>query len=67
MTFDEVLAEAKARWPDKRARTCLVEKYQCTPLYIDHILSGNKRMPYWMLVELGFEKVVEVTYRRKEA
>ena len=67
MTLDEVLHEAKARWKNRADRNTLVEKYRCTPLYIDHILSGNKRMPRWMLVELGYEKVVEVTYRKKAA
>lgn len=66
MTIDEVLDEAKARWSTPPARERLIQKYKCTPLYIAHILTGNKKMPRWMISELGYERVVEVTYRKRE-
>lgn len=65
MTFNEVLAKAQARWATEHAKQALLERYRCTPRYLYQILSGNKRMPGWMLTELGVEKVKVVEYRRR--
>lgn len=65
MTLKEVLADAQAKWPTQESRGMLLDKYRCTPNYIYQILTGNKRIPGWMLTELGIEKVKVVEYRRR--
>lgn len=65
MTLKEVLFAAQSKWPTSQSRAELLEKYKCTPLYLSHILSGNKRIPGWMLIELGIEKIKVVQYRRR--
>ena len=65
MTADEVLTTAQTKWATKHAKQVLLEKYKCNLNYLYGILSGNKRMPGWMLAELGIEKVKVVEYRRK--
>lgn len=65
MTQDEVLLEARSRWGTPQAKEALLEKYRCSENYLYQILTGNKRMPRWMLVELSIEKVRVTEYRRR--
>lgn len=53
MTLDEVLTKAQAKWPTQESREVLLAKYRCAPNYIYQILTGNKRIPGWMLAEFG--------------
>ncbi len=63
MTPKEVLIAAQSRWPTSREE--LLGKYKCTPNYLYQILTGNRRIPGGMLIELGIVKVKSVEYRRK--
>lgn len=65
MTQDEVLIAAQSKWPTQASREALAAKYECTPAYIYQVLTGNKRMPGWMLSELSIEKVRMTEYRRR--
>ncbi len=65
MTPKEVLIAAQSRWPTQESREELLGKYKCTPNYLYQILTGNRRIPGWMLIELGIVKVKSVEYRRK--
>lgn len=65
MTQDEVLTAAQSKWPTPLDRSLLATKYRCTPAYIYQVLTGNKRMPGWMLSELSIEKVRMTEYRRR--
>lgn len=65
MTQDEVLAAAQAKWPTLLERGLLAHQHECTPAYIYQVLTGNKRMPGWMLSELNVEQVRVTEYRRR--
>lgn len=65
MTQDEVLAAAQSKWPTQASRESLAAKYGCSSTYIYKILTNNKRMPAWMLGELGIEQVRVTEYRRR--
>lgn len=66
MNEEEMLEAVRAKWPTEQHRDYLAQKYRCTPLYIYHILTGNKRIPHWMLAELGYEKIKIVRYVRRK-
>lgn len=65
MSEEEMLEAVRAKWPTEQHRDSLAQKYRCTHLYIYHILTGNKRIPHWMLAELGYEKIKVVRYVKR--
>src|SRR5574343_1897656 len=65
MNEEEMLEAVRDKWPTQQHRDFLAQKYCCTPLYIYHILTGNKRIPRWMLAELGYEKTRVVRYVKR--
>lgn len=65
MNEEEMLEAVRTKWPTEQHRVSLAQKYHCTPLYIYHILTGNKRIPRWMLAELGYEKTRVVRYVKR--
>ena len=64
ITQEDILRLAQNRWKNRADREVLTSKYKCTYLYVQQILSGNKRMPWWMVRELGYEKVRTVAFKK---
>ena len=54
----------KLKWDTPEKRAALREKYNSSPSYISHMFKGSKPPCYWVLIELGYNKVTEVRYVR---